>query len=91
LKINGAYKANRYLIGEIAASGGDFTAEPGYTTDFAPQTHCMAGVEYQGSVPFLSTENAVCYLKKHFEVIACPGNMGQGGHPTCNQEWINSL
>ena len=91
LKINGAYQANRYLIGEIAASGGDFRAEPGYTTAFAPQTHCMTGVEYEGSVPFSSGENAVRYFKKYFEVIACPMNQGQGGHPTCDQAWIDAI
>ena len=91
LKINGTYQTTRYLIGEIAASGGDFTAERGYTTDMAPETHCMNGVEYEGGVPFSSCENAVRYLKKYFEVIACPMNQGQVGHPTCDQAWIDAI
>lgn len=79
------------MIGEIAENGADFAAELGHTIDFAPRPHCLRGAEYQGSVPFSSCENVVRYLKKYFGVIACPMNQSQGGHPTCDQPWIDAI
>jgi hypothetical protein len=90
LKVNGAYQANRYLIGEIADAGGDFLTEPGYTEESAPETHCCSGSQYQGGVPFGSVQAAIRYLKQYFDIIACPNNRGLNGHPTCNQRWIDA-
>lgn len=91
LKVNGAPNVDRYLIGEIADAGGNFTTEQGYTENTASKTHCCEGAGYQGGVLFGSVEDAVKYLKQYFSVQACPGNRGLHGHPTCNQQWIDAL
>jgi hypothetical protein len=90
LKVNGALHTHRYLIGEIANADGDFLAEPGYTEESAPETHCRGGSQYQGGVPFGSVQAAVRYLKQYFDIKACPDNRGLNGHPTCNQQWIDA-
>jgi hypothetical protein len=73
LKNNGA--SRRYLIGEILIARGSFTAEPGYIKAPAGVPNCgVGGVNYQGGVPFESADDAVKYLKRYFDVLACRGN-----------------
>ena len=90
LKINDAYQAHRYLIREIVEASGNFLMEPGYSEESAPETHCCGGAQYQGGVPFGTVQTAVKYLKRYFDIRACPGNTGLNGHPTCNQRWIDA-
>lgn len=82
----------RYLIGEIAAAGGHFANEAGYTAAPGGVPQCgVGGTNYQGGVSFGSVEDAVKYLKRYFSVQACPGNQGFHGHPTCDQAWIDGI
>jgi hypothetical protein len=81
----------RYLVGEIAAAGGNFTNEAGYTAAPGGVPNCgVGGSNYQGGVLFGSVEDAVKYLKRYFDIRACPGNTGLNGHPTCNQRWVDA-
>lgn len=82
LKING--RSPRYLIGEIAASGGNFRMEPGYVPSTNEKTHCMGGCGYEGHLDFASLEEAVGYLKQYFDIKACPCNT------TEDQGWIDN-
>jgi hypothetical protein len=64
----------RYLIGEIAAAGGNFTdVAQGYEESENGGT-CVAGTNYQGGRPFASVEAAIKYLKTYFIVLGCRGN-----------------
>lgn len=82
----------RYLVGEIAAAGGNFTTEAGYIAAPGGVPNCgVGGSNYQGGVFFGSVEDAVKYLKQYFSIRACPGNQGLNGHPTCNQQWIDAI
>ena len=80
-----ARNTTRYLIGEIAVAGGDVVHHPNYYPSSGESTHCMAGSGYQGGIRFGSVEAAVRYLKKYFNVMACPEN------PTNTQPWVDSL
>ena len=85
-------RGKRYLIGEIAPRG-NFTSLPGYKAAKNGATHCWSGSAYEGGAPFHSIGKggipsptvglAVKYLKKYFEVIACPENK------TYKQTWID--
>ena len=73
LKLEG--RSPRYLIGEIAKAGGDFTTEPDFITSLDGIPNCgMGGVGYQGARRFESIEAAIHYLKRYFRVIGCESN-----------------
>ena len=61
-----------FLIGEISAAGGNFTAMADYTPS---NNECalggVGGVGFEGGIPFKSVEDAVRYLKQFFVVQAC--------------------
>ena len=64
----------RYLIGEIAATGGNFTdVAQGYEESKNGGT-CVTGTNYQGGRAFDSVEAAIKYLKTYFIVRGCRGN-----------------
>lgn len=81
---NAKCKGKRYLIGEIAVKGGNFTALHGYHPATSGATHCWSGSAYQGGVPFGTIGAAVKYLKQYFKVCACPKNT------IYDQPWINT-
>jgi len=81
----------RYLIGEIALQGGNFTAEAGYYFSVAGSTHHHGGSGYQGGVNFGNEAAALRYLKKYFNVIACAGNVARNGNALIDQSWIDKL
>jgi hypothetical protein len=76
-------KGGRYLIGEIATAGGNFTGLPGYKPANQGASHCWSGSAYQGGAPFKSIGAAVKYLKLFFPVCACQGNARY------HQDWID--
>ena len=65
--------STRYLIGEIQQAGGSFTHEVGYIIARIPNCG-VGGSNYQGGLPFVSSEQAIRYLKRYFEVTACGNN-----------------
>jgi hypothetical protein len=83
-KRRNAWGVTRYLIGEIAAAGGNALGHPHYRPSGGYTCH-QGGVGYQGGIRFGSVANAVRYLKQYFDVVACPCNQ------TETQNWINGL
>jgi hypothetical protein len=91
---NNKCKGGRYLVGEIAAQGGNFLAEkPRCRVDtkcrpsprINGETCCWSGSAYEAGVQFESMEAAIKYLKKYFTVKACDGNSKY------DQPWINKF
>jgi hypothetical protein len=85
LKRQGRRGLTRHLISEIASQGGNFTKELGYKSIKSGYTHCLGGTGYQGGSSFASVDNALRYLKKFFNLIACQGNQ------SLTQQYLDSL
>jgi hypothetical protein len=76
----------RYLIGEILAQGVDVTTDPHWVASHHGETCHHGGCGYQGGLRDMGTvAEAVRYLKRFFEVRACPENT------TETQAWIDGL
>lgn len=92
LKKAGARGNDRYLVGEIQGQkDGAFVGHKDFNKSQGGKTHCLAGMGYYGGICFGSPEKAIKYLKKYFDVKACPENRAQNDNPVANQEWIDSL
>jgi hypothetical protein len=71
LKQKGA--STSYLIGDIAALGGNFTGHPAYQPSAQGRANGLTGVGYAGGVPFQSVGDALAYLAQYFNVVWCDG------------------
>lgn len=81
----GARGNNRYLKGEIEAHGFNFDLHPAWHISENGQTDCMGGVNYEGWLEMGTVEEAICFLKNYFKIIACDYN------EKYTQEWIDEV
>jgi hypothetical protein len=78
-------RSPNFLIGEIAAAGGDFLKQIGYESSRTGHAICDGGTGYEGGVPFEALDDALTYLAQYFDLRWCgeqseeisPGNKSE--------------